>query len=246
MLNLPGDFLNYISKYGYLILVFVLLQGSLLVILGYVFVERVLTTRKRRNDEAVVKEEAYQEALKILDKAKEESLRILLNSEQKARSILQDTGQISDETKDLITKELFGLLNRQKQEVEKVSNELIDSYKSTIDTEKSRSVKEISKVSTILKDEVMSEISQLKDVFQRETIESEKNIKLKAGEEYESIRNELSNYKKERMSQIEQHIYEIVVQTSKEVIGKAMSLDDHEELILESLQRAREENKFKV
>lgn len=246
MLNLPNDFINYISSYAYLILIFIILQGSLILILGYIFFEKVITSKKRKKEETIIKEEAYQEALKTLDKANEESLRILLDSEQKARNILKDSGSMSIEAKEKISSELEGVLKKHKQEAASVSKQLLNIYKEAIDNEKNRSIEEISKVSTILKDEVMSEIGSMKDVLKKETIETENDLKQKIKNEYDQIKIELAQYKEKKLNDINSYIYEIITQTSKDIIGKAMSIDDQEDLIIQALEEAKEENKFMI
>jgi F0F1-type ATP synthase membrane subunit b/b' len=54
------------------------------------------------------------------------------------------------------------------------------------------------------------------------------------------VEKELENYKRKKMEEIDHKIYQMVQEISKEVLGKAISLSDHEDLVLEALEKAKE------
>lgn len=66
-------------------------------------------------------------------------------------------------------------------------------------------------------------------------------LKQKAEEDYSKVKKELEEYKGERLKKIDENIYNLLLDVSKETIGKALTFEDHQELILEALDKAKKE-----
>lgn len=66
-------------------------------------------------------------------------------------------------------------------------------------------------------------------------------LKQRADEDYSKVKQELEEYKKERLKEIDENIYELLLSVSKETIGKTLSLEDHQELIIKALEDAKKE-----
>lgn len=58
------------------------------------------------------------------------------------------------------------------------------------------------------------------------------------------LKKELDEYKEVRMQQAEQLITAIIRKVSQEVLNKSISLEDHQALLIESLERAKKEGIF--
>ncbi len=58
------------------------------------------------------------------------------------------------------------------------------------------------------------------------------------------MQKELDEYKKSRMEQTEQAVVTVVQKVSQEVLNKSFSLDDHEQLLLNALEKAKKEGLF--
>ncbi len=55
---------------------------------------------------------------------------------------------------------------------------------------------------------------------------------------------EIENYKREKMEEIDQKIYKILIEISRNVIGKAIDFSTHEELIIQALNQAKKDGLF--
>ena len=76
------------------------------------------------------------------------------------------------------------------------------------------------------------------------TVSSEKLVKKKIDSDYYSLRQEIQSYKEEKLKKIDQDIYELLEKVSSLVLGKAISLSEHEDLIEKSLEKAKKEGVF--
>jgi hypothetical protein len=58
------------------------------------------------------------------------------------------------------------------------------------------------------------------------------------------MQKELDGYKQSRINQIEQMISRVIQEASQEILNKSISVDDHQKLLMESLEKAKKEGVF--
>jgi len=56
----------------------------------------------------------------------------------------------------------------------------------------------------------------------------------------------IENYRKEKIKEIDEKIYQIIKQVAKQTIGKTIDLSLHEKLVMEALEKAEKENFFSM
>jgi hypothetical protein len=59
-----------------------------------------------------------------------------------------------------------------------------------------------------------------------------------------TIQKELEEYKNERLKKADKQINSIIQEVAEEVLNKAIPLEDHQKLIIESLEKSRKEGLF--
>lgn len=58
------------------------------------------------------------------------------------------------------------------------------------------------------------------------------------------VEKNLDNYKKEKIKEIDQRIYQIIKEVAKKTIGRTIDLSLHEKLVMEALEKAKKEKFF--
>jgi hypothetical protein len=56
------------------------------------------------------------------------------------------------------------------------------------------------------------------------------------------MEEELAVYKAERMKKVDEKIFEILRDVAAKAIGKALSLEDHEDIVVKALEDAKKEH----
>jgi predicted small metal-binding protein len=131
-----------------------------------------------------------------------------------------------------------------KHSVDQLSQTLLDTYKQVIEEEKERNIKTIEDVSGQVRQELVKEIYDFKEALHKETIGSKEMIDAKISSEYEKIQRELAMYKDSEMKKIDAKIYEIVVKAVKDAVGKTIDAQEHQDIILQSLQNSKKGGLF--
>ncbi len=60
-------------------------------------------------------------------------------------------------------------------------------------------------------------------------------------QEISKTQKNIEDYKKEKLKEIDEKIYQIIGEVAKKTIGKAIDISDHEQLVMESLEKAKKE-----
>ena len=68
------------------------------------------------------------------------------------------------------------------------------------------------------------------------TYETQKKIEEKLQKSYEQVEEEIKQYKKDKINNIQENIFNIISEITEKVVGKSISLEDHEILIIDMLK----------
>src|SRR3989344_1660268 len=110
---------------------------------------------------------------------------------------------------------------------------------------KAKNIEVFQNVSKDIEINTTEEIKNFKESMQKLTTLSQEEVKKKIDTDYEVLKKEIADYKKEELQKIDSGIYELLEKISKIVLGKALSLADHEGLIEKSLEKAKKEGVFR-
>ncbi|MFH1648361.1 MAG: hypothetical protein ABIA11_01350, partial [Patescibacteria group bacterium] len=130
--NLPSIIANLLffeEIPSYIVIVFLILAISLFLILIITIFEK----RKGINSDEGLGESAYQDALKILDKARAESLRIMSRAQSKAQTLMDSTYSLTDAAKKELDARIGDVYKRQEDYLKKSIEELLITFKSAVE-----------------------------------------------------------------------------------------------------------------
>lgn len=170
----------------------------------------------------------------------------------------------------LIEKEIQKNIEEFKNTLQKTSEEIIKNYKSQFASGNQEIQRQISNLTKFtleaqskIAEESKNKIEELNRAAEKE-LAGIQEVNLKASEVlskdlaqkfakvYQSVQDslgkkvvetekEIENYKKERLKEIDQKIYQMLGEVAKKTIGKAIDLSEHEKLVMEALEKAKKE-----
>ncbi len=100
----------------------------------------------------------------------------------------------------------------------------------------------ISNISKDIESDALKEISEFKQAMELETIQSQRVVAEKIQDEYHRVQAELDQAKKEKLAQLDIKIKEIIAEVVKQVAGKTISIEDHEQLVIKALEEAKKQH----
>jgi F0F1-type ATP synthase membrane subunit b/b' len=223
----PSDYLLYGS-----ILIAIAL-GFIVAALVILYVRLLREHERLRQEKVRMSELAQKEAEDILSKA-QKSAEILINDAHlKAGEIIKKTELLTSDSK-----------NKMLAELEEVSRLNIENFRNALSSAKKDMVSVLDKVSVDLKSQALTEVSTFRGSLQKEIVSSQEALSAAVSEGYKKIEEEIGKYKVARLRQVDDTIFEILREVTQKIIGRAISFEEHEELVKKSLEEAKRENIF--
>ncbi len=126
-------------------------------------------------------------------------------------------------------------LSQSREKLETVFQELVKENR-----------KNIERISQSFLLESKEKLNSLATKLEKETAqilnETKFDIEKKKGE----MEKEIEEIKKEKLKELEKNIYKIINDVTKKVLGKAIDLSTHEELVMKALEKAKKEKFFEL
>ena len=217
-----------------LVLIVFLLFFSMLLFVVFLYFHGFVGRSKK--EEAFVKEENYNKALKLLEDARLRSLELLDTSSKEAAATLSKAQMLDADAKQQLESQLAALATKQFNTLDELSKALFSEYKRQVEEEKRKNIETLSNVSHDIENELVNEVKDFKNLLQKETIEKEKEVETRINADYSTIEKEMNEYRQRKLAKIDENIYEILADLSKQILGKALNLEDHQNLVLKILE----------
>ncbi len=187
--------------------------------------ETRLTWQKKESD---IENQAHKKASLILQDARNKGIKIISEA-----NVSQDL------LKKAFEEELKKVSLDQGKEIKTISEELLKVYQKELTDLKQNNIKIISNISKDIESSTRAELEDFKEILKKETFASQKIVEGKIEQDYQIVEKKLQAYEAERIKKIEDHIYNIIQNVSKEVLGKTLSLQEHEQLVIDALEKAK-------
>ena len=186
------------------------------------------------NDNSALLEATRIKAVKIIDEANSRAL-----------DIVNKVNLSADQASEKFNQEIIRVANEQIQGFQKATSEFSKLYTEILQDLKTKNVEVFQNVSKDIEVNTTEEIKNFKESMEKLTILSQKTVKEKIYTDYDNAKKEIDSYKKEEFKKIDEDIYKLLEKVSKLVLGKALNLSEHEDLVEASLEKAKKEGAFK-
>lgn len=162
----------------------------------------------------------------VVDDALSKERKILEDATTEASQIITETEFVSQASKDSIDAALAQMKKDIQNETTAAAHNFRSSYQQELKKLTDQSLNDFHSIS-----------KELQEGLHKQVTEFHNNM-------LPSLEKELDEYKQARIKQTEQSIKGIVQKVSQQVLNKSISTDDHQKLLLESLDKAKREGIF--
>ena len=194
----------------------------------------------KKSEEIKEKEEDRWDDLEL--KAHEDYQKIIESANKKAEEIILQATEIKRDSTDNLQESVEIMLEDQKKILENASAALSKEFEDQLKEVNDNNILLLKNIYKGIETDVQSDYSLYKDVIKKQTFEAENIAKEKIKQEYEKLEVEIKEYREKMMNKVNDDIYKILLNISKAVLGKSLDAKDHEDLIIEALNKAKKEN----
>lgn len=201
----------------------------------------VRSNRKLRN----IREQEEKRWLELEEKAQKDYQEILENANKRAQEIILEASQIKRDTSAGFQSSVDRILNAQKEFLQDTSLSTSDKYKQEIEKVNDENIKLLINIYKDIEVTAKTDFAKFKELIQKQTFDAEKITSERMNAEYEKMEGELLALKAKKLDELNEKIYKIIQNVSREIIGHSLNLSDHEELIISALDSAKKEGIIK-
>lgn len=170
---------------------------------------------------------------KIMLEAREQSEKIVRDAYYKAWQIVNEAKGVDESVKKLLT-----------DITAKMEGGLTETAGQILTRTESEMALKMDKVSEQMKEIGVTKLNEVFDSLEKEMSQSSREIVSKIDEKSASVDAELEKYREKKMQEIDLKVKNIVSQAAKEIIGRSISADVHDELVIKAIEKAKEGHVF--
>lgn len=178
---------------------------------------------------------AYAKAMQVLSDSRAEAIKVVDEANKKALELLQNV-QVNSETS----------VKMLDQKLSQASEDIVSSYKKELSFEVAKGLEQLTIAAQSMQQDIQKEVSSFGESLHKETVDSQAMLDKKINDEFSKLSDELKAYRETQMKSIDSQVHNVLVEVSKKVLGQALSLTDHQNLVVKALEEAKSRNLFTV
>jgi len=227
--------------YIFLIVTLVLLLLGLLFIL-YRHSRTLHELQMLKEQNKKMKENSDARSAKSLAKVQEETEEIILQANKKAADLLAEAKLFSSDERELLQHKLSGIVDGQVEAFSKINELLNKEYQAELDKTKKEAIDLFNNVSQSINETANKEIIDFKTTLEEQTVNSEKMVTDRIEEAYKKVSDEIADYKKNKLAEVDQTAGQRMHEIANYVLGNGLSIDQQEVLIQSALQELKKQS----
>ena len=162
----------------------------------------------------------------VVDDALAKERKILEDASSEATHIITDAQYINQATKQAVDQALLRMAEELKKTAQETSQQFMGSYESSLKQVGNQSLGDFQTITKKLETDLQAQLQGFRESL------------------LPNMEKELEAYKESRMKELEITIGKIVQKVSQDVLNKSFTIEDHHEMIIDSLERAKREGVF--
>ena len=209
------------------------------VAVSYVFL--LIKLNKSEKDKVVLQSKIRDNASEILRQSHEKGLRILQEASVKAEAIIKDSQIFSDTTKDHFIADLKSAKQVQEKLLASRNEEISSLYDQFVADVRHDVNERFHVVAKDMENHALAGIGEFREALESERIFMHKQLEGKVKEEYERVQKDIKDYKEDQMKKIEKRVFDILHSLARDILGRSLSLKEHEDLVQKALVQMKTE-----
>ncbi len=185
-------------------------------------------------------------AMHIIDEAHQTAILIVKNAEVKAQNLLDSSTIFNKELRREMESSIEHISKKHLTTLNEVAESILNIYKNELNDQKVQSLSVVKNAANETKEQLIRDLEDFRNLLREETAKSRKQVREKIEKSYEEIRKELESYRTDQMKKIDENIYTIVANASREILTESLDIERHKKLVFASLEEAKKQGIFEV
>jgi hypothetical protein len=162
----------------------------------------------------------------VVDEALAKERKILDDATREATQIITKTEYVTTESTTAVNEALQKMEEQVEKDAGSTSHEFTKTYSTSLQKLADQSLREMQNITRAMGEDLQNQTKEF------------------SAKMLPTLEKELEEYKKIRLQQAERTITHVIQEVTQQILNKSLSLDDHQKLLVESLERAKKEGVF--
>lgn len=177
-------------------------------------------------------------------RAELDSQTLLANAQKKSQEILEEAHKKASEIVERSEKFLQAQEGKVAKELEKASKTYANYFQDALRRVEQEASETLKNVPEEIKKVYATEIVNIRTTLDAQLSKAREDSRQIVLEAYQKAEAEVENYKKKRLSQIDDSIIIILQEVARRVLSREINQEEHERLVMKALQEAKREHVF--
>ena len=209
------------------------------VAVSYVFL--LIRLGKSEKDKAFLQNKIRDHATEILADAHQKRQKIIQEAVDKASGIIKDSEILSIDDKAQFASEIQAMRKKQEEILTTRSEEISKLY-TQFETNVLRDTEDQFKIiAKDMENHALAGMGEFREALEGERIFMHKQLSERIEDEYKKVQKNIEEYKLEQMKKVDKQVFDILHALIRDVLGRSLSLKDHEELVQKALLQMKSE-----
>lgn len=200
----------------------------------------------KKKESSLSREESriHKEAAKVLNRAQEKAEALVEEAVIKSKEVLAETEVFKEDIEKNLRSVFEKAVDKNVRKLESQAESLSGDFEKMFKDIRSRYLEQTKDLLDTLQVSGKKGIDEIGTVVKEETLGFQFDLDKKLAEEIAKVSQEVEAYKAEQLKTINESMSKIIAKVSQEVLGKTIPLSDHEDLVIEALEKAKKEGLF--
>lgn len=231
--TLPTEFLFTLGPIAILSLAFAAVAVS------YIFL--LIKLGKSEKDKVFLQSKIRDHSSEILQQSHEKGMRIIQEAQKKAQLIIEEAQVFSDEAKTQFSSGFKVTTKKYEEFLESRTDEVSKLYEKFITDLRNDAEEQFRMITKDMENHSLAIIGEFREALEGERIFMHKELEAKITEEFKKAQKHIEDYKVDQMKKVDKQVFDILHALTSNVLGKSLSLKDHEDLVQRALAKMKVE-----
>lgn len=209
------------------------------VAISYVFL--LIKLGKSEKDKVLLQSKIRDHSSEVLLQSHEKGMRVVQEATKKAQLIIEGAQIFSDETRIQFASDFKATSKKYEQFLESRSDEVAKLYEKFITDLRTDAEGQFKIITKDMENHSLAIIGEFREALEGERIFMHKGLEDKIIEEYKKAQKHIEDYKVDQMRRVDKQVFDILHTLTSNVLGKSLSLKDHEDLVQRALAQMKSE-----
>jgi F0F1-type ATP synthase membrane subunit b/b' len=173
--------------------------------------------------------------------AQKDYQKIIESANKKAQEIILQATQISHEGTTRFQNSVNEMLESQKKVLSSTSTSLAKKHEDEIIGLNDQILNLLTNIYKDIEVAAVKDLETYKQLLIQQTFDAESLAQKRIADEYAKLEKEIQEKREQKLKELDDNIYKVLTNVSKEIIGKSIDTSSQQELIIKSLEKAKKE-----